>query len=64
MSCWSIIKLIAARDPYGIRPLVMGRMGDATILASETCALDMVGATFVREIDPGEAIVVDEDGVR
>ncbi len=57
-------KLIAARDPYGIRPLVMGRLGDATILASETCALDMVGATFIREIDAGEAIVVDENGVR
>ncbi|MFS2317939.1 amidophosphoribosyltransferase [Maricaulis sp. D1M11] len=57
-------KLIAARDPYGIRPLVMGKLDGATVLASETCALDMVGASFVREIDPGEAIVVSEDGIK
>ena len=57
-------RLIVARDPYGIRPLVMGRLDDAYIFASETCALDMVGATFVREIEPGEALVVNEQGVR
>ncbi|MBO6764367.1 amidophosphoribosyltransferase [Maricaulis sp.] len=57
-------RLIAARDPYGIRPLVMGTLGDAVIFASETCALDMVGASFVRDIEPGEAVVVSEDGIR
>ena len=45
-------RLIAARDPFGIRPLVMGKLGDAYIFASETCALEMVGATFEREIEP------------
>ncbi|WP_298017312.1 class II glutamine amidotransferase [uncultured Parasphingopyxis sp.] len=45
-------RLIAARDPYGIRPLVMGSLGDAVIFASETCALDMVGATFIRVVPP------------
>lgn len=57
-------RLIAARDPYGIRPLVMGSLGEAVIFASETCALDMVGATFIRDIEPGEAVVVSEDGIR
>ncbi len=57
-------RLIAARDPFGIRPLVMGRLGEAYIFASETCALDMVGAIFEREIEPGEAVVVNEDGIR
>lgn len=57
-------RLIAARDPFGIRPLVMGKLGDAYIFASETCALEMVGATFEREIEPGEAVVVNEDGIR
>ena len=57
-------KLIAARDPYGIRPLVMGRLGEATVFASETCALDMVGAELVREVAPGEAIVVSESGIK
>ncbi|WP_323763164.1 amidophosphoribosyltransferase [Maricaulis sp.] len=57
-------RLIVARDPFGIRPLVMGRLGDAYVFASETCALDMVGAKFEREIEPGEAVVVNEDGLR
>jgi amidophosphoribosyltransferase len=55
--------LIGARDPVGIRPLVLGRLGQAYVLASETCALDMVGAEFVREIDNGEVVVITEDGV-
>ena len=54
-------KLIGVRDPLGIRPLVMGKFGDATVLASETCALDIIGADFVREIEPGEMVVVNED---
>lgn len=55
-------KLIAARDPWGFRPLCMGRRGDAIIFASESCALDSVGAVFERELDPGEIVVV-QDGV-
>ena len=54
--------LVAARDPYGWRPLVMGRLNGATVFASETCALDIVGATVDREIQPGEIIAVAPDG--
>jgi len=56
-------KLIGARDPLGVRPLVLGQLGDAWILASETCALDIIGASYVRDIEPGELIVIDEDGL-
>jgi len=56
--------LLAARDPRGWRPLVMGRLGDAPVFASETCALDIVGATYEREVQPGEIIAVDADGLR
>jgi amidophosphoribosyltransferase len=56
--------LYAARDPQGIRPLVLGRLGHGWVVASETAALDIVGATFVREIEPGELIAIDEAGVR
>ncbi|MCR4339755.1 MAG: amidophosphoribosyltransferase [Gemmatimonadaceae bacterium] len=56
--------LLAARDPRGWRPLVMGRLNGAVIFASETCALDIVGATFEREIEPGEIVAVDGSGVR
>ena len=55
-------KLIAARDPWGFRPLCMGRRGDAVIFASETCALTAVGATFERELEPGEIVVASRDG--
>jgi amidophosphoribosyltransferase len=54
--------MIACRDPLGIRPLVMGRLGDATVFASETVALDVVGASFTRQIEPGEMVEVDFDG--
>jgi len=54
--------MAACRDPLGIRPLVMGRLGDATVFASETVALDVVGADFVRQVEPGEFIEVDFDG--
>lgn len=54
--------LVAARDPMGWRPLVMGRLGDAVVFASETCALDIVGATIEREIKPGEIVAVAPDG--
>lgn len=57
-------KLIAARDPWGFRPLCMGRRGDAVIFASETCALTAVGATFERDLEPGEIVVASRDGVR
>ncbi|MEM8970636.1 MAG: amidophosphoribosyltransferase [Pseudomonadota bacterium] len=55
--------LIGARDPVGIRPLVIGRLDGAYILASETCALDIVGAEFVREVQNGEVVVITEDGL-
>jgi len=54
--------MIACRDPLGIRPLVMGKIGDTVVFASETVALDIVGAEFEREVDPGELIEVDHDG--
>ena len=57
-------KLIGVRDPRGFRPLCLGRRGDSHVLASETCALDIVGATFIREIEPGEMVILDRDGVR
>ena len=56
--------LFAARDPQGIRPLVLGRLERGWVVASETAALDIVGATFVREVEPGELIAIDEQGVR
>ena len=61
--CLTAEGLIACRDPLGIRPLVMGRLGDAYIFASETVALDVVGATYIRTVEPGELIVVSERGV-
>ena len=54
--------LYAARDPQGIRPLVLGRLERGWVVASETAALDIVGASFVREIEPGELVAIDEDG--
>ena len=56
-------KLLAFRDPHGIRPLALGRLGDDRVVASETCALDLIGATYERDIRPGEVVVVDADGV-
>jgi amidophosphoribosyltransferase len=56
--------LFAARDPQGFRPLVLGRLGCGHVVASETAALDIVGAAFVREVEPGELVAIDEDGVR
>ncbi len=60
--CMTPAGMIACRDPLGIRPLVMGKIGDAVVFASETVALDVVGADFVREVDPGELIRVAHDG--
>jgi amidophosphoribosyltransferase len=56
--------LYAARDPQGFRPLVLGRLARGWVVASETAALDIVGAAFVREIEPGELVAIDKDGVR
>src|SRR3954464_12668453 len=56
--------LIGVRDPLGVRPLVLGRLGDAWILASETCAFDIIGAEFVREVEPGEIVMIGTEGVR
>jgi amidophosphoribosyltransferase len=55
-------KLVGARDPLGIRPLVIGKLDGCPILASETCALDIIGATYVRDVENGEVVVFDEDG--
>ncbi len=57
-------KLYAMRDPWGMRPLCLGRIGESWIVASESCALDRVGADFVRKVEPGELITIDEQGMR
>jgi amidophosphoribosyltransferase len=57
-------QIVAARDPHGFRPLVLGRLGDAVIVCSETCALDLIGATYVRDVEPGEVVVINRSGVR
>ncbi len=62
--CMTPEGMIACRDPLGIRPLVMGKLGDATIFASETVALDVVGADYIRSVEPGEIIIVTETGTR
>ena len=56
-------ELVAVRDPHGFRPLIMGTLGDAVVFASESCALDLIGATVQRDIGPGELVHVDSDGV-
>jgi amidophosphoribosyltransferase len=56
-------KIIALRDPNGVRPLVIGRVGDAYVVASETCALDIIGAKFERDIEHGEMVVINKDGI-
>ncbi len=56
--------LVACRDPLGIRPLVTGKLGEATIFASETVALDVIGARYLRDVEPGELIIVNEAGIR
>ena len=57
-------QILAARDPHGFRPLVLGRLGEALIVCSETCALDLIGATYVRDVEPGEVLVIGRHGVR
>ncbi|MCB4792077.1 MAG: amidophosphoribosyltransferase [Elusimicrobia bacterium] len=57
-------KIIAVRDPYGFRPLALGKIGDSYVVASETCAFDISGAKYVREIEPGEMVVISKKGIR
>ncbi len=57
-------ELVGIRDPNGFRPLCIGTLGEATVLCSETCALDILGAKFVREVEPGEVVIVNRDGMR
>ncbi|MEA5010928.1 MAG: amidophosphoribosyltransferase [Angelakisella sp.] len=56
-------KLIAVRDPFGFRPLCIGSLGSATVVASESCALDSIGASFVRDVKPGEIVIITEKGI-
>ncbi|MBU9710701.1 amidophosphoribosyltransferase [Evansella tamaricis] len=56
-------KLLAALDPNGLRPLSIGRLGDAYVISSETCAFDIIGATYEREVEPGELIIIDDNGL-
>jgi amidophosphoribosyltransferase len=56
-------KLIGVRDPWGVRPLVLGMLDGAPILASETCALDIIGAEYIRDVEPGEVVVITKDGI-
>ena len=57
-------RMVAARDPNGFRPLCLGKQGSSYVVASETCALDLIEAEFIREIEPGEIVVIDNDGVQ
>jgi len=57
-------RLVAVRDPHGFRPLAVGRLGDATVVCSEACAMDLIGATFVRDVEPGEVLVISQGGMR
>jgi amidophosphoribosyltransferase len=57
-------RLVAVRDPHGFRPLALGRLGDAYVVCSETCAMDLIGATYVRDIEPGEVLMISADGLR
>jgi amidophosphoribosyltransferase len=57
-------EIVGVRDPFGFRPLVLGRLDDSYVLASETCALDLIHAEFVREVEPGEVLIIDEQGLR
>ena len=57
-------RLIGVRDPHGFRPLAIGQLGDAFVFASETCALDLIGASYVRDVEPGELVVIGPQGLR
>lgn len=57
-------ELIAVRDPYGVRPLSLGQVDGAYVVASETCALDLIGATYIRDVEPGELLIINENGLK
>jgi amidophosphoribosyltransferase len=57
-------RVVAARDPHGFRPLALGRLGDAWVVCSETCAMDLIGATYVRDVEPGELVVLGAQGMK
>ncbi len=57
-------EIIGVRDPNGLRPLSLGKLGDAWVLSSETCAFDLIGATFIRDLEPGEVVVINDQGLR
>ena len=57
-------ELIAVRDPYGVRPLSLGQVDGAYVVASETCALDLIGATYIRDVEPGELLIINENGLQ
>jgi amidophosphoribosyltransferase len=57
-------KIIGARDPHGFRPLAIGRLGEAWVMCSETCALDLIGATYVRDVEPGEVVIASRHGLK
>jgi amidophosphoribosyltransferase len=57
-------KIIAVRDPHGFRPLALGRLDEAYVVCSETCAMDLIGAAYIRDVEPGEVLVIDEHGLR
>ncbi len=57
-------RLVAVRDPHGFRPLALGRLGDGWVVCSETCALDLIGAQYVRDVEPGEVIMIGPDGLK
>jgi amidophosphoribosyltransferase len=57
-------RMVAVRDPHGFRPLALGRLDDAWVVASETCAMDLIGATYVRDVEPGELLIISPGGIR
>jgi amidophosphoribosyltransferase len=57
-------RMVAVRDPHGFRPLALGRLGDAFVVCSETCAMDLIGATYVRDVEPGEVVIISAAGMR
>ena len=56
-------RLIGVRDPHGFRPLALGRLGDAWVICSETCAMDLIGATYLRDVEPGEVVIISAHGL-
>ncbi|NBX73589.1 MAG: amidophosphoribosyltransferase [Alphaproteobacteria bacterium] len=62
--CLTDDAMIGVRDPYGVRPLMLGKLDDSFVLASESCALDIIGATYVRDVEPGELVVISQTGLQ